>query len=197
MDCRFCKLENISLLEDGITYKCSYCGYAFEVSRMGILYDRMMQMPLASWLLSSIIWFCAMLTGVVFGLGFNSSSLSTTIIFLLIYGGSAFLYGFAISVDYMTVLWIWIKGKITRKSKSFEEAKGVVQEQRKKKIVSEMAAGQVIDEATGRHIDTDIRPGEKRVPKVAPSFKAGLYTIILAVVFIIIFNFVFPPLVTG
>ena len=196
MDCRFCKLENITLLEDGVTYKCQYCGYAFEVSRAGILYDKMMQMPLASWLLASIIWFSAMLTGVIFGLGFNSSSLSTTIIFLLIYGGSAFLYGLAISFDYMSVIWLWIKGKITRKSRSFKDAKNVIQEERKKKIVSEMAAGQVIDEVTGRNIDTDIRPGEKRVPKIAPSFKAGLYTIILAVFFVIIFNFVFPPLVT-
>ena len=197
MDCRFCKLENIALLEDGVTYKCQYCGYAFEVSRMGILYDRMMQMPLASWLLASIIWFSAMLTGVIFGLGFNSSSLSTTIIFLLIYGGSAFLYGFALSVDYLSVIWLWTKYRITRKAKSFEEIMVIVQEEKKKKIVSEMAAGQAIDEVTGRHIDTDIRPGEKRVPKIAPSFKAGLYTVILAVVFLIIFNFIFPPLVTG
>ncbi|MFW9853186.1 MAG: hypothetical protein ACFFDS_09595 [Candidatus Thorarchaeota archaeon] len=195
MDCRFCKLENISLLDDGVTYKCQYCGYAFEVSRAGILYDKMMQMPLASWLLASIIWFSAMLTGVIFGLGFNSSSLSTTIIFLIIYGGCAFLYGLAISFDFMSVIWIWIKGKITRKSQSFEEAKSKIQEERKKKIVSEMATGQVIDEVTGRNIDTDIRPGEKRVPKIAPSFKAGLYTVILALFFLLIFNFVFPPLV--
>lgn len=194
MDCRFCKLENIELLEDGVTYKCQYCGYAFEVSRTGILYDKMMKMPLSSWLLASIIWFSAMLTGVVFGLGFNSSSLSTTIIFLLIYGGSALLYGLAISMDYLNAIWIWIKIKITRKQKSFEEIKDEVQQIRKKKIVSEMATGQVIDQATGRYIDTDIRPGEKRVPKIAPSFKAGLYTVILAVVFLIIFNFIFPPL---
>ncbi len=196
MDCRFCKLEEILLLDDGVTYKCQFCGYAFEVSKAGILYDKMMQMPLASWLLASILWFSAMLTGVVFGLGFNSSSLSTTIIFLLIYGGSALLYGFAISMDYMSVTWRWTIGKITRRSKSFEEIKDEVQQQRKKKIVSEMAAGQVIDDLTGRYIDTDIRPGEKRVAKIAPSFKAGLYTVILAVVFLIIFNFIFPPLVS-
>ncbi|MHA1668917.1 MAG: hypothetical protein ACTSUR_09680, partial [Candidatus Heimdallarchaeaceae archaeon] len=93
MECRFCKLEDIDLQEDGITFVCPYCGYSFEVSKTGILYDKMMQMPLSSWLLASILWFCAMLTGVLMGLGFNSSSLSTTILFLYIYGASAFLYG--------------------------------------------------------------------------------------------------------
>jgi len=195
MDCRFCKLEDIELLDDGVTYKCQYCGYAFEVSRTGILYDKMMQMPLSSWLLASIIWFSAMLTGVVFGLGFNSSSLSTTIVFLLIYGGCAFLYGLAISIDFINAIWFWLKGKITRKSKTFDEIKQKVQELRKKKIVSEMATGQVLDEVTGKYIDTDIRPGEKRIPKVAPSFKAGIYTVVLALVFLIIFNLIFPPLV--
>ena len=69
-----------------------------------------------------------------------------------------------------------------------------VQVKRKKKIVKEMATGQTIDEATGKAVDTDIRPGEKRVPKIAPSFLAGSYTIILAVLFVIIFTNVFPAI---
>ena len=197
MDCKFCKLEDIDLLEDRITFKCPHCGYAFESTKSGILYDRMMQMPLSSWLLASILWFCAMLTGVVFGTGFNSASLSTTILFLFIYGGSAFLYGFSTSLDMFQTLGIWLKNKITRRSTSMSEVKAEVQEIRKKKIVSEMATGQALDEATGEAIETDIRPGEKRVPKIAPSFLAGLYTLILAAVFIIIFNVFYPPFTWG
>ena len=109
MDCKFCKLEHITLLEDNVTFRCPYCGYSFEVSRTNILYDKMMQMPLSSWLLASIIWFSAMLTGVLLGLGFNSSSLSTTILFLFIYGATAFLYGFSMSLDFFTAVWILIK----------------------------------------------------------------------------------------
>ncbi|MHA1827465.1 MAG: hypothetical protein ACTSX6_02335 [Candidatus Heimdallarchaeaceae archaeon] len=194
MECRFCKLEDIDLQEDGITFVCPYCGYSFEVSKTGILYDKMMQMPLSSWLLASILWFCAMLTGVLMGLGFNSSSLSTTILFLYIYGASAFLYGGSTSLDFLTAVWLWTKKRFKRQGTSFEEVKKEVQELRKKKIVKEMATGQAIDEKTGKFIDTDIRPGERKVPKIAPSFLAGTYTIILAAVFSIIFNTIFPAL---
>jgi hypothetical protein len=197
MDCKFCKLENIDLLDDKITFKCQYCGYAFESSKSGIWYDKMMQMPLSSWLLASILWFCAMLTGVAFGAGFNSASLSTTILFLFIYGGAAFLYGFSTSLDMFQTGWIWFTSKLKRESKSMGEVKEMVQEIRKKKIVSEMATGQALDEATGQAIETDIRPGEKRVPKIAPSFLAGFYTLILAAAFVIIFNVFFPPFTWG
>jgi hypothetical protein len=167
---------------------------------MSILYDKMMQMPLSSWLLATIIWFSAMLTGVLFGLGFNSQSLSTTILFLFIYGASAFLYGFSMSLDIVQALWLFIKNNIVslfsqdRKPVSYQDVKGEVQALRKRKIISEMATGQAVDDATGRFIDTDIRPGEKRTPKVAPSLLAGLYTLALAGAFVIIFNIIFPPL---
>ncbi|NPD87443.1 MAG: hypothetical protein HGN29_01885 [Asgard group archaeon] len=197
MDCKFCKLEKIDIQEDGITFKCSYCGYAFESSRTGILYDKMMQMPLNSWLLASILWFCAMLTGVAFGAGFNTASLSTTILFLFIYGGAAFLFGFSTSLDMLQTSWIWFRNKITRKQTSFEEVKEEVREIRKKKIVKEMATGQALDDATGQAIETDIRPGERRVPKISPSFLAGLYTLILGAAFIIVFNVFFPPFIWG
>jgi hypothetical protein len=193
MDCRFCKQEKIDYMEGG-TFKCSYCGYSFEVSRTGVLYDRMMQMPLSSWLLASILWFSAMLTGVLLGLGFNSSSLSTSILFLFIYGASAFLYGFSTSLDMMQTWWLFIKYKFKRgQSKDLSEVKAEVQILRKKKIISEMATGQTLDESTGRFIETDIRPGEKRIPKISASFLAGLYTIVLGAFFSIIFNVVFPP----
>ena len=194
MDCRFCKLEGIDLLEDGTTFRCSYCGYSFEVSKGGILYDRMMKLPLSSWLLASIIWLGAMLTGVLFGLGFNSSSLSTTILFLYIYGASSFIYGLSMSLDFFSGVWIWIKRFFRREAIDWEEIKAEVQENRKKKIISEMATGQAVDKATGAVVDTDIRPGEKKVPIIAPSFLAGLYTIILAGIFSIIFIIAFPPL---
>ena len=194
MDCRFCKLEDIDLMEDRVTFRCSYCGYSFEVSRGGILYDNMMKLPLSSWLLASILWFAAMLTGVLFGLGFNSSSLSTTILFLFIYGASAFIYGISMSLDFFQGAGIWIRKLFKRESTNWEEIKAEVQEIRKKKIISEMATGQAVDEATGYVVDTDIRPGEKKVPKIAPSFLAGLYTIVLGGIFTIIFSIFFPPL---
>ncbi|MCG3225445.1 MAG: hypothetical protein H7645_00885 [Candidatus Heimdallarchaeota archaeon] len=197
MDCRFCKLENIKLLDDTTTFKCPYCGYAFQSSRTGILYDKMMQMPLSTWLLASILWFFAMLTGVAFGAGFNTASLSTTILFLFIYGGCAFLFGFSTSLDMLQTVWIWFRNKITRKSTSLEEVKEIVQELRKKKIVSEMATGQSLDESTGQAIETDIRPGEKRTPKISPSFLAGLYTLILGAAFVVVFNVFFPPFTWG
>ncbi len=193
MDCKFCKLENIDLLEDGITFKCSHCGYSFDVGKTAILYDKMMQMPLSSWLLASLLWFSAMVTGVLLGLGFSSASLSSTILFLFIYGASAFLYGISASIDFFSAIWIYIKGTFSKEKISFDEAKNEVQVKRKEKIVSEMATGQVIDEATGKTVDTDIRPGEKRVPKIAPSFLAGIYTIVLAVLFVIVFTTFFPP----
>ncbi len=201
MDCRFCRLEEISLLDDKTTFKCPYCGYSFQSSKAGILYDNMMKMPLSSWLLASILWFSAMLTGILLGLGFNSGSLNTTVLFLFLYGGSALLYGFSTSLDYMQALWLWVKTsffferKFLRfKAADFEEVKKEVQVLRKKKIISEMATGQSLDDSTGRFIDTDIRPGEKRTPKIAPSFLAGLYSIALAVLFAIVFNQIFPPL---
>jgi len=166
---------------------------------MGILYDKMMQMPLSSWLLATILWFVAMLTGVLFGLGFNSQSLSTTVLFLFIYGGSSFLYGFSMSLDILQTVWLLIKINIVSlfkadvKPVNFQDVKKEVQSLRKKKIISGMATGQAVD-ATGGFIDTDIRPGEKRAPKIAPSFLAGLYTIVLAGAFVIIFNIIFPPL---
>lgn len=194
MDCKFCKLENIDYLERG-AYKCSYCGYSFEVSRTSVFFDNMMKMPLSSWLLASILWFSAMLTGVLLGLGFNSGSLSTSILFLLIYGAAAFLYGFSTSLDMMQTLWLFTKYKFKRKeSRTLDEVKAEVQTIKKKKIISEMATGQTLDESTGKFIETDIRPGEKRIPKVASSFLAGLYTLILGIFFTIIFNVVFPPL---
>ncbi len=194
MDCKFCKLEHIDLLEDGVTFKCSYCGYSFDVGKISILYDKMMQMPLSSWLLASILWFSAMVTGVLLGLGFSSASLSSTILFLFIYGASAFIYGISASLDIFSVIGIFIKGWFSKEKVSFEEAKNKIQVKRKEKIVKEMATGQTIDEATGKTVDTDIRPGEKRVPKIAPSFLAGGYTIILAVLFVIIFTRAFPPI---
>ena len=192
MDCRFCKLTEIDLMEGGV-YKCPYCGYSFDVSKIGILYDKMMKMPLAPWLLASILWFSAILTGVLLGLGFTSSSLSTTILFLFIYGASAFLYGFSTSIDMMQTYWKFVKYKIRRVEKDLDEVKAEMQVLKKKKIVSEMATGQSLDESTGKFIDTDIRPGEKRIPAIAPAFLAGLYTIGLAVFFTIIFNIVFKP----
>ncbi len=194
MDCRFCKLEDINLLEDGITFRCSYCGYSFDVSRGGILYDKMMKMPLSSWLLASILWFAAMLTGVLFGLGFNSSSLSTTILFLIIYGATSFIYGISMSLDFFQGVGLWIGRVFKRGDTNWDNIKAEVQEHRKKKIVSEMATGQAVDEATGDVVDTDIRPGEKKVPKIAPSFLAGLYTLILGAIFTIVYNVAFPPL---
>ena len=191
MNCRFCKLTDIDLLEGGV-YKCPYCGYSFDASKTGILYDKMMKMPLSSWLLASILWFSAILTGVLLGLGFTSSSLSTTILFLFIYGASAFLYGFSTSLDMMQTLWLFTKYKFRREEKSLDEVKIEMQALRKKKIVSEMATGQSLDESTGRFIDTDIRPGEKRIPAISPAFLAGLYTIGLGIFFTIIFNVVFP-----
>ena len=196
MDCKFCKLENIDLLEDGVTFKCSYCGYSFDVGKIAILYDKMMQMPLASWLLASLLWFSAMVTGVLLGLGFSSASLTSTILFLFIYGASAFLYGISASLDFFTVIGIFIKGWFSQEKVSFDEAKVIVQVRRKEKIVREMATGQAVDEATGKTVDTDIRPGEKRVPKLAPSFLAGGYTIILAVMFIIVFTVFFQPIIS-
>ncbi len=194
MDCKFCKLENIDYLEGG-TFKCSYCGYSFDVSRTSVFFDNMMKMPLSSWLLASILWFSAMLTGVLLGLGFNSGSLSTSILFLFIYGAAAFLYGFSTSLDMIQTSWIFIKYKFKREeNRNLSEVKEEVRQIRKKKIVSEMATGQTLDESTGRFIDTDIRPGERRIPKIASSFLAGSYTIILGVVFTIIFNIAFPPL---
>jgi hypothetical protein len=138
-----------------------------------------------------------MLTGVAFGAGFNTASLSTTILFLFIYGGSAFLYGFSTSLDMLQTVWLWLRKKITRQDATFAEVKEEVQELRKKKIVSEMATGQALDEATGEAIETDIRPGEKRIPKISPSFLAGLYTLILAAAFVIVFNVFFPPFTWG
>lgn len=192
MNCRFCKLTDIELTEGGV-YKCSYCGYSFDVSKTGILYDKMMKMPLSSWLLASILWFSAMLTGVLLGLGFTSSSLSTTILFLFIYGASAFLYGFSTSLDMMQTYWLFIKYKFRKKAKTLDEVKQEMQVLKKRKIVSEMATGQSLDEKTGKSIDTDIRPGEKRIPEIASAFLAGLYTIGLAILFTIIFNVAFPP----
>lgn len=191
MNCRFCKLTDIDLLEGGV-YKCPYCGYSFDVSKTGILYDKMMKMPLSSWLLASILWFSAILTGVLLGLGFTSSSLSTTILFLFIYGASALLYGFSTSLDMMQTLWLFTKYKFRRAKKSLDEVKIEMQALRKKKIVSQMATGQSLDESTGKFIDTDIRPGEKRTPAISPAFLAGLYTIGLGIFFTIIFNVVFP-----
>ncbi len=194
MDCKFCKLEKIDLLEDGATFKCSYCGYSFDVGKTAIFYDKMMQMPLSSWLLAAILWFSAMVTGVLLGLGFSSASLTSTILFLFIYGASALMYGISASLDFFSVIGKYIKGWFSKEKITFEQAKIEVQAKRKQKIVKEMATGQALDEATGKTVDTDIRPGEKRVAKLAPSFLAGSYTIILAVLFIIVFSNFFPPI---
>lgn len=202
MDCRFCKLENVDLMDDKASFRCPYCGYSFEVSRFGILYDKMMQMPLNSWLLASILWFAAMLTGILLGLGFNSGSLSTSIIFLFLYGAASLVYGFSTSLDFMQTIGLWFKSSFTNEEgklsgfrpANFDKMKKKVQSLRKKKIVSEMATGQAIDDATGRFIETDIRPGEKRIPKLAPSFLAGLYTILLGALFSVVFNVVFPSI---
>ena len=196
MDCKFCKLENIELMDDKTTFRCQYCGYSFEASKANIFYDKIMAMPLNSWLLASILWFSAMLTGILFGLGFTSGSLNTTIIFLFIYGASAFIYGFSTSLDYMQAIWRWIKSTLRHGRRAdFDEIKKEVQILRKKKIISEMATGQSIESLTTKSsIDTDIRPGEKRVPKLAPSFLAGFYSILLAAMFLVVFNLIFPPL---
>lgn len=194
MDCKFCKLEKIDLLEDGSTFKCSYCGYSFDVGKTAIFYDKMMQMPLSSWLLAAILWFSAMVTGVLLGLGFSSTSLTSTILFLFIYGASALMYGISASLDFFSVVGKYIKGWFSKEKVTFGEAKLEVQAKRKAKIVKEMATGQALDEATGKAVDTDIRPGEKRIAKLAPSFLAGSYTIILAALFIIVFSNFFPPI---
>ncbi|MCG3225199.1 MAG: hypothetical protein H7647_12080 [Candidatus Heimdallarchaeota archaeon] len=194
MDCKFCKLEKIDLLEDGSTFKCSYCGYSFDVGKTAIFYDKMMQMPLSSWLLAAILWFSAMVTGVLLGLGFSSTSLTSTILFLFIYGASALMYGISASLDFFSVVGKYIKGWFSKEKVTFGEAKLEVQAKRKEKIVREMATGQALDEATGKAVDTDIRPGEKRIAKLAPSFLAGSYTIILAALFIIVFSNFFPPI---
>lgn len=194
MDCKFCKLEKIDLLEDGSTFKCSYCGYSFDVGKTAIFYDKMMQMPLNSWLLAAMLWFSAMVTGVLLGLGFSSASLSSTILFLFIYGASALLYGISASLDFFSVVGKFIKGWFSKEKITFEDAKLEVQAKRKEKIVKEMATGQALDETTGKAVDTDIRPGEKRIAKLAPSFLAGSYTIILAAMFIIVFSNFFPPI---
>lgn len=191
MDCRFCKLENIGH-EGGLDYKCPYCGYSFTVSKMGVFYDNMMKMPLSSWLLASILWFSAMLTGVLFGLGFTSSSLQTTILFLFLYGGSAFLYGGSVSIDYFETVVKYLLQLIRGKKPNFKEVKKEVQISRKEKIVKEMAQGAALEVENKRHIDTDIRPGEKKAPKIASSFLAGLWTILLGIFFVIIFSTVFP-----
>ena len=193
MDCRFCKLGDIGHIE-GYEYKCPYCGYSFTVSRMAMFYDNMMKMPLASWLLASILWFSAMLTGVLFGLGFTSSSLQTTLLFLFLYGGSAFIYGGSVSIDYFETVIKYLLKLIRGKRLNFEEVKKEVQISRKVKIVKEMSQGAAIEVETKKHIDTDIRPGEKKVPKIASSFLAGLWTILLATFFAIIFSNVFPTI---
>ena len=193
MDCKFCKLEKIDLLEGGITFKCSYCGYSFDVGKVAILYDKMMQMPLSSWLLAAILWFSAMVTGVLLGLGFSNQSLTSTILFLFIYGAAALLYGISAYLDFFSASAKFMVTKFSKEKMTFEEAKLAIQVKRKAKIVREMATGQSLDEATGKAVDTDIRPGEKRVAKVAPSFLAGIYTIALASLFIIVFTTFFPP----
>ena len=194
MDCKFCKLEKIDLLEDGTTFKCGYCGYSFDVGKVAIFYDKMMQMPLSSWLLAAILWFSAMVTGVLLGLGFSSASLTSTILFLFIYGASALLYGISASLDFFSASGKFIRGLFSKEKVTFEDTKLAVQKKRKEKIVKESATGKSLDEATRRAVDTDIRPGEKRVPKIAPSFLAGSYTIILALFFIVVFTTFFPPI---
>ncbi len=193
MDCRFCKLEDI-VHEEGLSYKCQYCGYSFSVSKMGVFYDNMMKMPLSSWLLASILWFSAMLTGVLFGLGFTSSSLQTTILFLFIYGGSAFLYGGSVSIDFFETMGKYLLKLISGKKPNFEEVKKEIQVSRKEKIVKEMSQGLAAEVGTKKHIVTDIRPGEKKIPKIASSFLAGLWTILLGTFFVIIFSNVFPTI---
>lgn len=193
MDCRFCKLEDIGHIE-GYEYKCPYCGYSFTVSRMAMFYDNMMKMPLASMLLASILWFSAMLTGVLFGLGFTSSSLQTTILFLFIYGGSAFIYGGSVSIDFFETMFKYFLKLIRGKRPNFGEVKKEVQVSRKEKIVKEMTQGAVVEVDTKKHIVTDIRPGEKKIPKIANSFLAGLWSILLGTFFVIIFSNVFPTI---
>jgi len=154
-----------------------------------------MQMPLSSLLFASMLWFASILTGVIFGLGFNSSSLSTTIVFMYLYGLSALIYGLSVSLDYFQALWLYIKAYIrTKKKPNFEEIKAEVQKIRKEKIVKEMATGRAYDEVTGKFIETDIRPGEKKVPKIAPSFLGGLWTLLTAVICSILYYVIFPPL---
>ena len=194
MECRFCKLDNIDQLEDKQTYHCPYCGYSFRVSKAAVWYDNIVHLPMGSWLVAAIIWFSAMLTGIVFGLGFNSSSLSTTILFLYLYGLSALIYGLSVSIDYFIAVWRWIKKRIRGEPTDFEQIKREVQKLRKEKIVKEMATGKAIDEATGKFIETDIRPGEKKVPKLATSFLAGTWTVLIAIIFSILYSVVFPPL---
>ncbi len=197
MDCRFCKLEEIEH-DESLGYKCPYCGYSFTVSKMAVFYDNMMKMPLSSWLLATILWFSAMLTGVLFGLGFTSSSLQTTILFLFLYGGSAFLYGGSVSIDYFETVGKYLLNLIRGKRVSFKEVKKEVQIGRKEKIVKEMSQGLAseidVKKQSKKHIDTDIRPGEKKTPKIANSFLAGLWTILLAMFFVIVFSNVFPTI---
>ncbi len=193
MQCKFCKLDDIEQ-EGEKQFRCSHCGYVFTVSRWDIFYDKVLEMPLSSALIASMMWAAAMLTGIIFGAGINNSSLNTTIIFLYLIGGTAFIYGISYSLDLLEAIAIYILRKIIGKSPNFYDVKMEVQKKRKERIVKEMGVGKALDEATGEHIETDIRPGEKRIPQLAPSLTAGLLTLLLAVYMSILFAFMFQPI---
>ncbi len=189
MECRFCKLADIDRIEKNV-YRCPHCGYTFEASKWDEFYDTILHMPLASWLVASLIWLGAILTGILFGLGFNSRSLSTTTIFLYLYGLTAFLYGGSTSLDYFQSLWLWFKGFIKGQHPDFQEIQHRVQRIRKEKIAKKSTVS--VEATSGKHIETDIRPGEMKVPQLAPSFKAGLICLMIAIVFSIVYGNIFP-----
>ncbi|MHA1304423.1 MAG: hypothetical protein ACTSPI_12060 [Candidatus Heimdallarchaeaceae archaeon] len=188
MECRFCKLADIENVEKNL-YRGSHCGYSFEVSKWDEFYDMILKMPLSSWLVASMLWFSAMLTGVLFGLGFNSTSLSTTTLFLYFYGITAFLYGGSKSSDYFMSLWLWFKETIKGNKPDFQEIQHRVQRIKKAKIAKKSTAS--VEATSGKYIETDIRPGEMRVPHLATSFKAGILTILMGIIFSIVYGAIF------
>lgn len=193
MQCKFCKLDDIDQ-EGEKQFRCSHCGYIFTVSRWDLFYDKILEMPLSAALIASMMWAAAMLIGIIFGAGINNASLNTTIIFLYLIGGTSFIYGISYSLDFLEASAIYILRKIIGRSPDFYDVKMEVQKKRKERIVKEMGIGKALDEATGEHIETDIRPSEKRIPQLAPSLLSGLLTLFLAVYMSIIFNFIFEPI---
>ncbi len=194
MDCRFCKLTNINNVA-GHNYRCQHCGYSYTASNWDIFYDKMIRMPISSFLLASMFWFFSMVLGVILGGGFTSAALNTTILFLFLIGSTAFIFGLSTSVDYIQAILIYTSRWIKRQNPDLDEVKKEVQEKNKKKIVKEVTATSTstYDEEKGTFVETDIRPGERKVPRIAPTFKAGLWTIITGAVFSYVYTVMFPP----
>lgn len=188
MECRFCKLRDIENVEKNV-YHCNHCGYSFEASKWDIFYDTLLHMPLSSWLVASLLWGSAMLTGIVFGVGFNSKSLSITTLFLYLYGITAVLYGGSKSSDYFQAIWLYFTQWIRRKNPQWNEILEVIRKRRKEKMAKKSTASVVA--TSGTHIETDIRPSEMRIPYLSASFKAGLITTLFGVIFSIVYGVIF------